>query len=55
MEEYPYISDMLKSYFNIEGITERLRTCRQEDKRDLWNDMKILGKKQQYVAKAFYF
>ena len=35
---------MIKNYFNIEGLTERLRTCRQEEKRELWNDMKILGK-----------
>lgn len=35
---------MIKNYFNIEGLAERLRTCRQEDKRELWNDMKTLGK-----------
>lgn len=43
-EEYESLSGMIKSYFDIEGLTERLRTCRQEDKKELWNDMKILGK-----------
>ena len=44
VEESGYISEMIKCFFNIEGLTERLRTCRQEDKRDIWNEVKALGK-----------
>lgn len=43
LEESVYISDMIKSYFGVEGLTERLRTCLQEEKKELWNDMKALG------------
>lgn len=42
-EESVYTSDMIKDYFDIEGLSERLRTCLQEEKRDLWNNMKIFG------------
>jgi hypothetical protein len=34
---------MIKNYFNIEGLADRIRTCRQEEKSELWHDMKILG------------
>lgn len=43
-DELPHISEMIKNFFNIEALTERLRTCRHEEKRELWNDMKALGK-----------
>jgi hypothetical protein len=43
-EEWPRVSEMIKNYFNIEGLAERLRTCHQQEKRELWNDMKIMGK-----------
>ena len=42
-EESAFLSELIKNYFNIEGLAERLRTCRQEEKRELWNDMKTLG------------
>lgn len=42
-EEWQTVSEMIKHYFNIEGLAERLRTCLQEEKRELWNDMKIMG------------
>ena len=45
VEESEFLSEMIKNYFNIEGLAERLRTCRQEEKRELWNDMKTLGKR----------
>ena len=42
-EEIIHISEMIKNYFDIEGLVERLRTCRLEEKKNLWDDMKAHG------------
>lgn len=42
-EEFAVVSEMIKNYFNIEGLADRIRTCRQDEKSELWNDMKIMG------------
>lgn len=48
-DELSNISEMIKTYFNIEGLTERLRTCRREEKKELWNEMKALGKRNSCI------
>ena len=42
------VHELIKNYFNVDGLVERLRTCRQEEKRNLWNEMKISGMKYTF-------
>lgn len=42
-EESEYILDIIRQYFDIEALAERLRTCQHQEKRYLWNEMKTLG------------
>lgn len=42
-EELPRVLEVLRDFFNVEGIAERLRTCRAEEKKGLWRDMKIMS------------
>ena len=42
-EDQAYVFEMMRSFYDIEGLTERLRTCPQYEKKDLWINMKTLS------------
>ena len=48
---------MVRGFFDVEGLIERLRTCPQDEKKDLWIRMKTLGTEfiSNYCSKVFSF
>jgi hypothetical protein len=42
-DENIYVFEMIRQFFDIETLTDRIRTCLHQDKKYLWNEMKSLG------------
>ncbi len=44
IEDLKTVHEIINNYFNVESIVERIRTCKPEDKKSLWTDLKLIGK-----------
>ena len=43
-DDLKYLNEIINNYFNVESIVERIRTCKAEDKKSLWTDLKLIGR-----------
>lgn len=48
-EDIQCVTEIICSYFNVESIVERIRTCKPEERKGLWIDLKLIGKGEELL------